>query len=320
MCKADFLNSVRCTLPMLQMINILFSPIALIALGFYLCQSRILDEKFWNGAEKLNYYVLFPSLLFSSLASADMHMGHINTILIVIFGMMVLIIASTVCYARFNKSPESHLGVYIQSLIRFNTYIGLSIATTLPNPEIKSILVNILAIAIPFVNVVSILSLTPKNQLNIKNIVISLIKNPLINSCILGITFNFLQIPIWTGFQNLLQAFSNSSLMLGLLCVGTAIQFKGIQVYFKTAFIISLARLVLIPVATFMVLQCFNLTYSAIIAIMIFFSIPTASASYILTKLLNGDYQLMASVISLQTILSVFTLAIMLMLVQGYYS
>lgn len=49
---------------MLQMINILFSPIALIALGFYLFESRTLDEKFWNGAEKLNYYVLFPSLLF----------------------------------------------------------------------------------------------------------------------------------------------------------------------------------------------------------------------------------------------------------------
>ncbi|RZG78791.1 AEC family transporter [Acinetobacter sp. WCHAc060033] len=305
---------------MLQMINILFSPIALITLGFYLFQSHTLDEKFWNGAEKLNYYVLFPSLLFSSLASANMHMGHLDSILMVIFAMMVIIIVSTYVFAKLNKSPDAHFGVYIQSLIRFNTYIGLSIATTLSNPEIKSILVNILAIAIPFVNVVSILSLTPKNQLNIKNIAISLIKNPLINSCILGIAFNLLQIPIWTGFQSLLQAFSNSSLMLGLLCVGTAIQFKGVQAYFKTAFIISLARLCIIPIMTFIVLQFFELSYTAVVAIMIFFSIPTASAAYILTKLLNGDYQLMAAVISLQTILSVFTLAIMLMLVQTYYS
>lgn len=304
---------------MLQMINILFSPIALIALGFYLFQSRTLDEKFWNGAEKLNYYVLFPSLLFSSLASANMHMGHLDSILTVIFAMMIIIIVSTYVFAKLNKSPDAHFGVYIQSLIRFNTYIGLSIATTLSNPEIRSILVNILAIAIPFVNVVSILSLTPKNQLNIKNIAISLIKNPLINSCILGIAFNLLQIPIWTGFQSLLQAFSSSSLMLGLLCVGTAIQFKGIQAYFKTAFIISFVRLCIIPITTFIVLQFFDLNYAAVIAIMIFFSIPTASAAYILTKLLNGDYQLMAAVISLQTILSVVTLAIMLALVQSYY-
>ena len=304
---------------MLQMINILFPSIALIGLGFYLFQSRTLDEKFWNGAEKLNYYVLFPSLLFSSLANTNIHMAHIEVIVTFIFLMMSLIIDSVYAFTVIKKSPVSKTGVYIQSLIRFNTYIGLSIATTLNDPEIKSVLVNILAIAIPFVNVVSILSLTPKNQLNIKNILLSLIKNPLISSCILGITFNILHIPIWSGFQNLLQAFSSSSLMLGLLCIGTAIQLNTIKVYFKKALIISLLRLAIIPCATFICIQFFKLDYAAVVAVMIFFSIPTASSAFILTKLLNGDYQLMAAVISLQTIFSVFTLAMILIILQSYY-
>lgn len=172
---------------MLQMITIPFPSIALIGLGFYLFQSRILDEKFWNGAEKLNYYILFPALLFSSLANADMNMGHLNSILTVIFLIMAMIIAGVYLFAKLNRTPIAQIGVYVQSLIRFNTYLGLSIATTLNNAEIKSILVNILAIAIPLVNVVSILSLTDKDQLNIKNIFWSLIKNPLISSCILVI-------------------------------------------------------------------------------------------------------------------------------------
>jgi malonate transporter and related proteins len=139
---------------------------------------------------------------------------------------------------------------YVQSLIRFNTYIGLSIATTLGNAEIKSILVNILAIAIPVVNVVSILSLTAKNHLNISNICLSLIKNPLISSCILGIAFNVLNIPIWSGFVGLLNAFSSSSLMLGLLCVGTAIQLNTMRKYLKVALVISILRLLIIPLIT----------------------------------------------------------------------
>ena len=305
---------------MLQIINILFPAIALIGLGFYLFQSQTLDAKFWNGAEKLNYYVLFPSLLFSSLATADMHIAHIDTILIVIFLVMALVICSVYCFAKIKKTAISQIGVYVQSLIRFNTYIGLSIATTMNNPEIKSILVNILAITIPFVNVVSILSLTPKHQLKIKHIFISLIKNPLISSCLVGILFNVFNIPLWQGFSNLLSAFSNSSLMLGLLCVGTAIQLNTIKIYFKTSLIISLLRIVVIPCVAFICLQCFELDYSAVVAIMIFFSIPTASSAYILTKLLNGDYQLMAAVISLQTLLSVFSLALMLTLIQTYYA
>ena len=301
---------------MLEMINILFPSIALIGLGFYLFHSRMLDEKFWNGAEKLNYYILFPSLLFSSLAHADINMGHLDSIFIVIFSVMAIVIGSVYAFAFIKKSPVAEIGVYIQSLIRFNTYIGLSIAATLNNPEIKSILVNILAIAIPFVNVVSILSLTPKNQLKIKNIFLSLIKNPLISSCLLGITFNVLNIPIWNGFTSLLNAFSNSSLMLGLLCVGTAIQLKGMKEYLAQSLMISFLRLLLIPCIAWLLIQFFNLNDEAIVAIMIFFAIPTASSAYILTKLLKGNYQLMASVISLQTILSIFSLALILSLLH----
>lgn len=304
---------------MLQMITILFPSIALIGLGFYLFQSRILEEKFWNGAEKLNYYILFPALLFSSLANADMNMGHLNSILTVIFLIMAMIIAGIYLFAKLNRTPIAQIGVYVQSLIRFNTYLGLSIATTLNHAEIKSILVNILAIAIPLVNVISILSLTDKDQLNLKNIFWSLIKNPLISSCILGITFNVLNIPIWPGFASLLNAFSSSSLMLGLLCVGTAIQFSTLRVYLKKSLLISLLRLLLIPLIAFICLQFFELSHAAVIAIMIFFSIPTASSAYILTKLLNGDHQLMAASISMQTLLSVFTLALILALLQHYY-
>ena len=304
---------------MIQMINILFPSIALIGLGFYLFQSKTLDEKFWNGAEKLNYYILFPSLLFSSLAQANINMGNIHDILSVIFIVMFLMIASIYLLAYIQKSPVSETGVYVQSLIRFNTYIGLSIATTLNNPEIKSILVNILAIAIPFVNVVSILSLTPKNQLNFKNIGLSLIKNPLISSCVLGIAFNLFNIPIWSGFVGLLNAFSSSSLMLGLLCVGTAIQLNSIREYLSKALIISFLRLLIMPLIAWLCMMFFQLRHEATIAIMIFFAIPTASSAYILTKLLKGNYQLMASVISLQTILSVFSLALILSLLQSYF-
>ena len=299
---------------MLQMINMLFPSIALIGLGFYLFQSRMLNAEFWNGAEKLNYYILFPSLLFSSLAHANINMGHIDSILMVIFIVMAIVLGSVYTFALFKKIPVTETGVYVQSLIRFNTYIGLSIATTLNNPEIKSILVNILAIAIPFVNVISILSLTPKNQLKIKNIFLSLIKNPLISSCLLGITFNLCNIPIWNGFTGLLNAFSSSSLMLGLLCVGTAIQLKGMKKYLAQSIIISALRLLLIPFIAWLSIHFFDLNHEAIVAIMIFFAIPTASSAYILTKLLKGNYQLMASVISLQTILSVFSLAIILSL------
>ena len=92
------------------------------------------------------------------------------------------------------------------------------------------------------------------------------------------------------------------------------ITIKGMKKYLAQSIIISALRLLLIPFIAWLSIHFFDLNHEAIVAIMIFFAIPTASSAYILTKLLKGNYQLMASVISLQTILSVFSLAIILSL------
>ncbi|MFX4790275.1 AEC family transporter, partial [Acinetobacter baumannii] len=46
--------------------------------------------------------------------------------------------------------------------------------------------------------------------------------------------------------------------------------------------------------------------------LVIFFALPTASASYILTKVLGGDSQLMAAVISFQTLCTAVTLPLVI--------
>lgn len=297
---------------MFQLLGIFFPSIALIVLGFYLKKAHVLELNFWNGAEKLNYYILFPSLLFLSLAKANTQLTQMSSVLTIIFTLMLAVIVVIYLVAWRCKTPIARIGVYVQSLIRFNTYIGLSIATTLNHPEVKSLLINILAIAIPFVNVVSILSLTPKQHLKLKNILLSLIKNPLISSCLLGMLVNYFNIPLWSGFENVLGIFSSSSLMLGLLCVGAAIQLQQVRQHVWRALNMSILRLILLPMLVFVVADYLALGNAEVMALMIFFAIPTASSAYVLTKILRGDYSLMAGVIGMQTALSTITLPLML--------
>ena len=46
--------------------------------------------------------------------------------------------------------------------------------------------------------------------------------------------------------------------------------------------------------------------------LVLFFALPTASASYVLTKVLGGDSELMAKVISVQTLVAGLTLPLFL--------
>jgi predicted permease len=58
--------------------SVLFPLIALITLGYTLKQRQWLEDGFWRGAEKLNYYVLFPIMLFLNLATAQIQIDIIQ--------------------------------------------------------------------------------------------------------------------------------------------------------------------------------------------------------------------------------------------------
>ena len=65
----------------------------------------------------------------------------------------------------------------------------------------------------------------------------------------------------------------------------------------------TFARLLAVPVLAYMVCMWFGLPSLQTQILVIFFALPTASASYILTKVLGGDSQLMAAVISFQNLM-----------------
>ena len=290
----------------------LFPLIALIALGYLFKKYNFLSEGFWSGAEKLNYYVLFPTLLFHSLSKAQINLQHLNH---TIFVMCLVVIAITIglyIIRIFRHIPSARFGVHVQSLVRFNTYIGLALVTTLFGHTGQAILAILLAFCIPLVNIISVFALTPKDQMAIRPVLFALFKNPLILACLLGGVFNTLEIPLWIGFDGLIKLLSASSLPLGLLCVGAALQFIQIKQDIVIVIINTLARLLIVPAISYGLSLYFGLSTLAMQVLVIFMALPTAPTSYILTKALGGDSQLMAAVISFQTLCAVLTLPIVI--------
>lgn len=61
----------------------------LIGFGLFLRKSGFLSSAFWEGAERLNYYFLFPALLISGMAKAPFFGADLHSI----FFLSLLIIA-----------------------------------------------------------------------------------------------------------------------------------------------------------------------------------------------------------------------------------
>ena len=215
--------------------------------------------------------------------------------------------------AKRNILP-ARFGVYVQSAVRFNTYIGLAIVSALAAGSGAQMLAVILAVCIPLVNVLSIVALLPKERLRWGTVLLAVLKIPLVSSCVVGVAVNVLDIPLWQGLQQLLKLLATCSLTMGLLCVGAALQITQVKLNWRLVLLNSAWRLLCIPLLAWAMCAVFDLNVVATQVLVIFFGLPTASASYILTKVLKGDAPLMASIISVQTLLSLLTLPLLILI------
>lgn len=107
------------------------------------------------------------------------------------------------------------------------------------------------------------------------------------------------------------------SLPLGLLCVGAALQFKALRHAGRALILNTFGRLVLVPILAYIGCRLMGIASFETMIIVVFFSLPTASAAYVLTKYFQGDSQLMAAIISLQTICFGLTFPLWMWFLQG---
>ena len=290
----------------------LFPLIGLIVLGYVLKHKAFVDDYFWKGAEKINYYLFFPAMLFLNLATAKVDVKAINNILMVLTIVVFIVVLFLYVIRKIIKIPSVRFGVYMQSLVRFNTYIGLAVIASLFQQKGMTIFAIILVFGIPLVNVLSVLALTDSDHMKPKEILFSVVKNPLILGSVCGGIYNILGFGLWNGAEQFLKQLALCSLPLGLMCVGAALQFKGLKEEFSSVVLNVLGRMIVVPSLAFIVCTLLNIPKLETQILILFFALPTASAAYILTKVLGGDYRLMASIISMQTVCAAVTLPIIL--------
>ena len=290
----------------------------LICLGYILFQRGFPDAGFWPAAERINYFLLFPALLVSSLADApvrDPQMVRLGgaavaTILIAALAMSVA--------RRAYPMPAARFGPLLQGTVRFNTYLGLAILATLAGPVGIERAALFLAIAVPLVNVLSIMALTEAGKARTPQIMLrTMARNPLILACLMGIGLSLIGWGLPFGIGRFLDLLAQASLPLGLLCVGAALQPNALRLDGPAMIISGAVRLVLMPLLAALTARIFDLNGTEALVLVVFSAIPTAATSYVLTRQLNGDGTLMAGIVTSQTIASIATIPFALW-VLGY--
>ncbi len=287
-------------------------------MGFILMRTGFPELGFWSMAERVNYFLLFPALLVSSLVDAPLH----DPAILRLGGAAVL----TICVAalalhiarRFFPMPGARFGAVLQGAIRFNTYLGLAIVYSLAGTDGLHRAAVYLAIAVPLVNVLAIMAFSDAGTVrNPMMMIRTMLRNPLILACLVGMFLALTGIGLPFGGKEFLGLLAQGSLPLGLLCVGAALRPKALRSDALALTGNSALRLLAMPFLAALMARLFGLGGAEAAALVVFSAIPTAPTSYVLTRQMNGDGTFMAGVVTAQTVAAVLTIPLVLW-VLGY--
>jgi len=300
-------------------INTLLPIFLLISFGYFFKRIKFPDENFWKQLDKFNYFVLFPALLFYKISKADIK-NIVNYDFIIM--TIIILLAISIGFVILNKilkfENSSFTSIY-QGVIRFNTYVFLALTDAILSDEVFVMGLVLMTFIIPFINILCISIFTiyvPKNKITIISFVKSIITNPLIVACFMGGIFSLFNLHLPNIIDKTLVLLISAALPLGLFSVGVGLHLSAIKENKSAVILSSMGKLILFPTIMYIVCNIFSVEKEIMILLVMFASIPTASSAYALARQLGGDLKLMSSIISIQTILSIFTISFFIWLLK----
>jgi predicted permease len=275
------------------------------ALGVALSRSRQFDAGFWAGVERLVYFVLFPALLFRSLAASPRGFMDAGPLAVAGLGFTVAgMLLSALAHPLF-RLPHATFAACFQCGFRFNTYVALAAAARVAGADGVATMSLLVGVLVPVVNVVAVTMLARGKGLHV---LAAIARNPLVIACVLGISWNVLRIPIPAVGGRILELLAAAALPLGLLAVGAGLRPSRSTLPLPPLLWWSAVKLAAVPAIALVLARALGLPRRERQVAVALAAVSTAPSAYILAVQMNANGAAAALLISSGTLVAAVTL------------
>lgn len=301
----NFIYSINVTIPIFLVM----------VLGYFLRRRGMLNENFVNVANKFNFDVTLPFMVFRDIAAVDIR--SVFDLKYVLF----CAIASSVCFwvvwglAKLFIKDKSLIGAFVQASFRSSAAVmGLAFISNLYGPSAMGPLMIIGAV--PLYNIYSVLVLTfeaeddgrGRDTGKLKEACVNILKNPIIISIVLGLIVSLCKLNFPVLVDNTIDNVAKMATPLALITLGAGFEGREALAKMKPTLWAAFIKLIgqaaiFIPIAI-----ALGFTGEKLIAIMVMLAAPATPSCYIMAKNMKNDGALTASIIVTTTLLAAFTL------------
>ncbi|MBQ3482026.1 MAG: AEC family transporter [Oscillospiraceae bacterium] len=299
-------------------INAIVPMFLLVGAGFVSRTAGIISREEVPQVNKLAYRVFLPCMLFYSIYQSDLNsVFRMDAILFAALGFFFVAFVSVLSCDRLVKQQE-HKGVIAQSLYRSNFLIlGLPIAAALlPDNELGLVTI-LMALMGPLFNVTSVVVLERYSSVKTdkKEMLLAVLKNPLIVGTILGLLTQLVRLRLPALLEGVLLSLGSVASPLQLFLLGAFFRFEGLKRYLKPLIVVTILKLCVIPGLLLGTAALIGFRGAAFVGILGAFASPTAVNSFTMVQQMEcGDAELAGDLVVVTTAFSLFSFFVWVLL------
>lgn len=306
-------------------------PIVLtVALGYFIKRIGLVSVSTAKELNKIVFRILLPANLFLSVYKID-SFASVN-FAFVLFAVIatIALFAFGLIYINFATKEYSRRGALLQATFRSNyALIGVPLVVEIFGESGSASAALLAAFIVPLFNILAIITLTvfepvakgeEKRKINIKKILMGILKNPLAFSvflglAVLGIRACFVSFDIsfrltdLTPVSSVLEMLSRSATPLALIALGAQFEFSAVKEMKREIISAIFARLLFAPLVTLgTAVLFFNFTGPEYAAFIAAFASPVAVSSVPMAQEMRADATLAGQIVVWTTIFSSATI------------
>ncbi|MGX1125309.1 AEC family transporter [Pseudomonas sp. FFUP_PS_473] len=302
-----------------QTLNITAPVFAMLFMGVLLKRINAINDGFIHTASSLVFNVCMPALLFLGIYHADLSAA-------VKPGLLLYFVVATLggfslawAYALW-RCPREDRGVYTQGAFRGNNgVIGLALAASMYGDygiSLGAVLAGLVILLYNSLAAVVLAVYSSSTKSDPWSILKSILRNPLIISVLLATPMAYGQVPLPNWLLTSSDYLAQMTLPLALICIGGTLSLASLRNSGSLAISASLLKMVWLPLIGTVGAWLWGFRGAELGILFLYFGSPTAAASYVMARAVNGNHELAASIIVITTVAAALTTNIGIFLLQ----
>ena len=293
----------------------ILSIILMIGLGYFLKRIDFLSEKDIDPFNKIVMYILMPCMIFHAIFTADLSLIPKLGILpfIILASSFATGIISYFILKQLKLDDKKLWSVLVTVMIANTAFMGYPVTLGIYGQAgfLRAIFCDMATLCIfLLLSFVLILKFGGTIKTAIKKIALF----PPVWAVVLGLCFNWLNIPIGPVLDNTVNYLGQGAIPLIMVTLGLSIDFSALARSKSMIAFTSIMKLVFFPMVAFLIVNYLGLVNLEYHVAIVEAAMPSGMMSLLLAITYKLDYELTSDCILINTVISLITLPAIIML------